>query len=332
MSDKKILTISIAAYNVEKYIRQALDSLLVPEILDDIEVFVIDDGGSDNTLSIVKEYENKYPNTFKAIHKENGGYGSTLNYSIKNASGKYFKALDGDDWFDTKGFKSLVDYLKNSDADAVFTIFNKCYPNKIDLDTTFKNCSFNNEIAIEDLNIRNGIPMHAITYKTSILKESNLHLPEKIPYTDNYYVAIPFALVKLVTVKNIVVYNYRLEREGQSVSKNTFIKNLDALYKISYDLVDFYEGLNKDNKAHKYLSYRVAATCADNYRTILQKPSNLETLQELKSFESSIKQKSPIIYKNMARLDRKMSFIIRLLRVTNYIFYKPLFAIINKTA
>lgn len=332
MSDKKILTISIAAYNVEKYIRQALDSLLVPEILDDIEVFVIDDGGSDNTLSIAKEYENKYPNTFKAIHKENGGYGSTLNYSIKNALGKYFKVLDGDDWFDIKGFKSLVDYLKNSDADAVFTIFNKCYPNRIEQDGTFKNCKLSNLIAIEDFNIKNGIPMHAITYKTSILKESNLHLPEKIPYTDNYYVSIPFKLIQTVIIKDFMVYNYRLEREGQSVSKNTFIKNLDALYKISYDLVDFYEGLNRDNKAHKYLSYRVAATCADNYRTILQKPSNLETLQELKSFESSIKQKSPIIYKNMARLDRKMSFIIRLLRVTNYIFYKPLFAIINKTA
>lgn len=331
MSDKKILTISIAAYSVEKYIRQALDSLLVPEILDDIEVFVIDDGGSDNTLSIAKEYENKYPNTFKAIHKENGGYGSTLNYSIKNASGKYFKALDGDDWFDSKGFQNLVDYLKSSDIDAVFTPFNKCFPNKIEQDETFKNCKFNKLIYIEELNIKNGIPMHAITYKTNILKESSLSLPEKIPYTDNYYVAIPFKLVRKVIIKDFTVYNYRLEREGQSVGKNTFIKNLDTLYKISYDLVDFYEGLKNDNKALGYLSYRIAATCVDNYRTILQLPSDTEALQELKKFENNIKQKSLVIYKNMSRLDRKMSTIIRFLRTTGYIFYKPLFAIINKT-
>ena len=100
----KILTISVAAYNVENYISNTLESLLVDDI-DDIEILVEDDGGIDNTANIVKEYEEKYPNVVKLIHKENGGYGSTINKSLEIATGKYFKQLDGDDWYDSNNFK-----------------------------------------------------------------------------------------------------------------------------------------------------------------------------------------------------------------------------------
>ncbi len=105
---EKLLTISIAAYNVEGYIRNTLDSLIVPEILDKLEVFIVDDGGNDNTLQIAREYESKYPETFHAVHKENGGYGSTVNYSIAHATGKYFKLLDGDDWYLSRNLKRLI--------------------------------------------------------------------------------------------------------------------------------------------------------------------------------------------------------------------------------
>ena len=93
----KLLTVSIAAYNMEKYIRQALDSLLSCRHAQSIEIFVIDDGGTDHTLEIAKEYAWKHPGTVIPVHKENGGYGSTINYSIEHATGKYFKQLDGDD-------------------------------------------------------------------------------------------------------------------------------------------------------------------------------------------------------------------------------------------
>jgi glycosyltransferase involved in cell wall biosynthesis len=118
---EKILTISIAAYNVEGYIRQTLNSLIAPEILDKLEVFVVDDGGNDGTLAIAKEYEAKYPGTFHAVHKENGGYGSTINYSVEHATGKFFKQLDGDDWFQTDNLVALVKVLETLDTDCVYT-------------------------------------------------------------------------------------------------------------------------------------------------------------------------------------------------------------------
>ena len=60
----KILTVSVAAYNVENTIEEVLDSLVVPDIMDKLEVFVVDDGGIDGTLKIAQKYQKKYPGTF----------------------------------------------------------------------------------------------------------------------------------------------------------------------------------------------------------------------------------------------------------------------------
>ena len=57
----KILTISIAAYNAEKYIEKTLDSIIKSKYISDIEVFVIDDGGMDNTLKIAENYKSRFP-------------------------------------------------------------------------------------------------------------------------------------------------------------------------------------------------------------------------------------------------------------------------------
>ena len=122
----KVLTISIAAYNVEKYIRQALDSLLIKDI-DKLEILVEDDGGTDGTADIVKEYEKKYPNSIKLVHKENGGYGSTINKSIGIATGKYFKQLDGDDWYDKSNLQKLVNILEKINSDVVYSPYVEVY-------------------------------------------------------------------------------------------------------------------------------------------------------------------------------------------------------------
>ena len=104
----KVLTVLIPVYNTEKYIKRCLDSLLVPETLNDIEVIVVNDGSKDHSVEIVKTYVEKYPQTVVLIDKENGGHGSTINAGLKAAKGKYFRVLDSDDWFNTIEFVKFV--------------------------------------------------------------------------------------------------------------------------------------------------------------------------------------------------------------------------------
>ena len=111
---EKILSITIPAYNVEKYLDRCLQSFEVPEILDKIEILIINDGSKDKTPDIAQKYCDKYPETYFLYNKENGGHGSGINYGIRYATGKYFKVVDGDDWLNTEELPAFVQMLEQS--------------------------------------------------------------------------------------------------------------------------------------------------------------------------------------------------------------------------
>ena len=81
----KVLTVLVPTYNVEKYLRRCLDSLLLPEVLEEIEVLVVNDGSKDGSADIARAYEKKYPQTVVFVDKENGGHGSTINVLFQSA-------------------------------------------------------------------------------------------------------------------------------------------------------------------------------------------------------------------------------------------------------
>ena len=115
----KLLTVSIAAYHVEDYLRETLDSFLIPEVTDQLEVLIVNDGSGEGVNEIAREYEANYPDVFRLIDKENGGHGSTVNRGIEEAAGKYFKTVDGDDYVSAEGLKELLSYLQTAEADLV---------------------------------------------------------------------------------------------------------------------------------------------------------------------------------------------------------------------
>lgn len=114
-------SIIIAVYNVEKYIRETIESIINQsmEFEKNVEIVLINDGSSDNSELICKEYANKYPNNIKYIYKNNGGVSSARNLGIKYAKGKYFNFLDSDD------------LLHPNTLDAVYNFFEK---NKFEVD------------------------------------------------------------------------------------------------------------------------------------------------------------------------------------------------------
>ena len=106
----KLITFAIPCHNSEKYMKKCIDSLLVAK--DDIEIIIVNDGSTDDTQKIANQYAKKYPDTIKAIHKENGGHGSGVNVGLENATGLYYKVVDSDDWVDKNSLLKVIETIK----------------------------------------------------------------------------------------------------------------------------------------------------------------------------------------------------------------------------
>ena len=224
---QKVLTITIPSYNVEKYLKQTLDSFLSPEILEEVEVLIVDDGSKDRTAEIGKVYERQYPQTFRVISKENGGHGSTINRGIQEAKGTYFKVVDGDDWVDTEDFVKLVKVLKNCTAQYVVTNYyevNDVTGEKTPVD--YKVLKEKEIWSFEEAGKRKQIAMHALVIQTSILKENQIRLDEHCFYVDVEYVLYPIPYVETVQFLDLFVYMYRLAVMTQSVSLQGYQKHM----------------------------------------------------------------------------------------------------------
>ncbi len=225
--NEKILTVSIAAYNVEKTIEETLDSLVVgvpEEILKKIEILVVNDGSKDGTSSVIRKYEERYPESVRIIDKENGGWGSTVNTSIKCAQGKYLKLLDGDDWFLTDNIPGFIRFLQGAEADLVLSPYIKRYPDKELREDNHRIIS--EEISgIEKLAPKEDIYMHELTVRTDKLRAGSVRIAEKCFYTDNEYAFEAIRCSYTVQRFEKPVYVYRLGDTEQSVGINGIRKH-----------------------------------------------------------------------------------------------------------
>ena len=320
MADK-VLTVSIAAYNMEAYLRQTLDSLIDERVIDELEVFVVDDGSTDRTLEIAQEYASKYPDSIFAIHKENGGYGTTVNYSIAHATGKYFKLLDGDDWFDTEELVKLVTALREIQDDLIFLPYRNVYENGKDkyvpAVSPRDNIGNGDSLILDE--VEKTLGMWAMVYRTEVLRRSGLMLPSHRLYTDGLYNSIPIAFCETARYFDICVYCYRLGREGQSVDRSSLYQHTPDSRKLNEEQLAFYNEA-KVKKLHNlaYLERHLEGEYANCLRPYLFVPASRKVLDQIKEYEKDVGSISPEISKLEHIHKSKIAFFIKLCRKTNY--------------
>lgn len=316
---EKILSVSIASYNVEKYIRKALDSCCVPEIMDRLEVLVVNDGSTDGTLGIAREYEEKWPGTFRVIDKKNGGYGSTVNASIRAATGRYFRLLDGDDWFDRDGLAAFVEELSRADEDMVIAHFKRVFEEDGHEELRDEIGDLRGPVLrFDELGGRDWFTMHAVTYRTSILRENGVKFTEHCFYTDQEYDLLPLPWVETVRLFPQVVYCYRIGRGEQSVSPEGLEKHYmdqTIVLKRLYDV--FPEAGGKATAKDRYIfNYFVLRTFLQ-IKVYLVISKNARHRQELRNFLGYLKREQPLLYKELLRTSK----ILRILLVTRFAAY-----------
>lgn len=316
---EKILTISIAAYNAETYIKNTLESLEKSSYLDALEVFIIDDGGTDLTYQISKEFEKKYPGVFCAVHKENGGYGSTVMYSIEHATGKYFKLLDGDDYYLTDGLDNLISFLLNANEDVVVTNYFMGSCEKDSKIISYKSkITYDKTISISSMKPL-AIGMWALTFKTEILLQSNLDLFEHTLYTDAIYATVPFAYANTIVFKDYYVYFYRIGVDGQSISITSRIRHQDDMIKVSNYIIEFCSNeLLKHNVNSDYLLHRAAGKHRHIIKTLLLNPFNHSIANSIRYYDERLKEMNKDIYREVTNEKTKATFFIKFLRFIKY--------------
>lgn len=313
----KILTITIPSYNVEKYIDKCVQSMLVESILDDIEILIVNDGSKDSTPEIAKGYVEKYPQTVRLIDKENGGHGSTINAGIREATGKYFKVVDGDDWLKTENLESFIALLKSRDEDVIASnylcIRDETYDvlaeKKVSSDASVYGTVRNMDAG----EITEVIKMHGLTIRTSILKENNITIDEHCFYVDCEYIAYPMPFVTSVYYDDAFIYMYRLGRNGQSMDIRSMQRNRAMHMKVLNSLLAFYETLPKMTEAKKaYIEKVIGQVVENQFQIYISMGTDKEIQKETAAWDKELLRKYP----RVANSTNKKS--IMLLRKTNY--------------
>ena len=316
---EKLLTVSVAAYNVAEYIRGTLDSVIHPDCIDAIEILVVDDGGTDETLSIVKEYEDKYPNSVFGIHKENGGYGSVINTGIRRATGKYFKQLDGDDWFETENLPAFLELLRSIDADYVVTpmrMVNESDGSEVVRD--YFEAVPEGTYSFDEMDFQKISPMHCSCFRTKLLQEHDITITEHCFYTDVELVNRPVPYLNTICIFHKPIYVYRVGREGQSVSKTGIRKHYKEHEKVFWNLLEIYRSLPVDMTAKRqFVRQRLVKETAAQMKYYCYLKHGKGPHGELKVFGSRLKQETPEILEAAICYSRFVKLMVK----SNYFAY-----------
>lgn len=316
---KKILTIVIPAYNIAPYINTIMNSLIASKYLNQLDILIVNDGSKDNTVEKAKIYEEQYCESIKVIDKENGGHGSTINAGIKEAKGKYFKVLDGDDWVSTSEMDKLLEKMSLLDNDMIVSNFSYVdNDGKIleNVNSCPDSLAYNKTFDIEEVcHDTFPFPFHSLYFKTEIYKRTK-KIDEKCFYVDVEYALYPIEFVKTVYFCKENVYMYRLGNEGQSVSMVGYIKNRWNLKTVLFSLCEFYNLPKLSEVKKDYILRRIQAIYADIVEVYLVLGNKTEANKYLPIINVELKERYPELY---CKMNNKLANFVK---KHNYRFYK----------
>ena len=233
-----------------------INSLLIGG--EEVEIIIVDDGSSDRTAEIADEYAEKYPTIVKAVHQENGGHGQAVNTGIRNATGLYFKVVDSDDWVNQDAYyeilKTLYELTRGSET-VDLLISNFVYEKQGA--TRKKVMQYRHCLPVNHIFTWNEVGhmpkgkyllMHSMIYRTQLLLECNLTLPEHTFYVDNIFAFDPLPYVQNMYYLDTNVYRYFIGRDDQSVNETVMIRRIDQQLRVNKLMVNSYTSCGSMNK------------------------------------------------------------------------------------
>ncbi len=300
----KVLTVVIAAYNVEKYLESTLKSLCDARYIGEIEVLVVDDGSKDQTGEIAKRFQQMYSESVCYIAKENGGHGSTINKGIDLATGKYFRVVDGDDAVDPDAFSNYIEKLHKCDADVVVTDYwwtdeqGVRYPHN---HAVFDCISAGQKRNYDKSTDSSLFGLSTMCIRTELLRQNHARITEHCYYVDVEFIVWAIAVSRNYIFYDDKVYLYRCVGTGNnSVNKANMLRNVGMQETVALSLCallqHFEEKQMLDEDRRVLILDRITMSIGALYRTWFLCDKYKESKDNIRYFEQKIQESSPGIY------------------------------------
>lgn len=306
----KLLSIAVPCYNSSAYMRRCIDSLL--DGRDDVEIIIVNDGSTDNTADIAEEYRERFPRIVRVVNKENAGHGSAVNAGLERAEGLYFKVVDSDDWVNQSAYMRIIDTLKGLLGDgSTIDLFISNFVYEKEGENRKKVMKYHHALPQEQIftwkdvgHFRRSqyILMHSVIYRTKLLRECGLKLPENTFYVDNLFVFKPLPYVKTMYYLDVNFYRYFIGRDDQSVNEQVMIGRIDQQIKVNKLMADYYveekARILANGKVKRYmLNYLDIVTTVSS--VLLIRSELAENLEKKKELWEYIRQKDKRVWMHL---------------------------------
>ncbi len=234
------VSVIIPVYNTEDYLRECIESL-VNQTLREIEILIVNDGSTDSSLEIMKEFKNKYPNIIKIFDKVNGGQASARNYALPFAQGEYLGFVDSDDWVDSTMYEEMYEKAEKEDADIVICDMVDHFPDRT---VCYPSSRFENKFKVTPSACNK-------LFKRSLVKEDVF--PVGLWYEDFEFTTMQLMKTDCISVIHKGLYHCHC-REVSTMYNNNSEKNQDILVVLEH-LVEYVEKNGWYEKYKNVLEY-----------------------------------------------------------------------------
>lgn len=304
------ITIIVPIYNMEKYVKKCIDSL-IEQTYKEFEIVAISDGSSDDSVNILNKYNDK---RLTIVQKENGGYGSVLELAISIIKTPYFIICDPDDWLEKNAIEEFYKIISVVDCDLVVGNFYLQSDNN-----SKKTKSFSKQYEVDGGKIYYIIDKfafaswspHSKLFKTALAK--NISFPKKVKFTDEILYLVFLSKCKSLIYLDEYLSNYYFERDGNSNSelKNYSLRAFEQQL-IVYDYIK--EQIDFSNKNNYPIIARL-------FETLINMKKNIKYIEDNKN-ECNLKLNNRMSkYKNINFIKYYRSTnIIKTLAKRIYIF------------